>query len=249
MVIIFEGLTDKSMTIKYLLTILISALTLSLSAQMDTLYVWAESGLLLRDKPNVEGKVVGKLDYGDTVIVKGIPENSQYSHIAFPKKTVRNITSAEVKLDGHFVEVALGDSIVYAFDGYLSHLLPVRINKFQRESWNDYLNITKTIIDTVVTFQGYRKITKKIYDDGSILSEYEGEVEGSTKIKLPAMSPNELYLLIQTMTAFEIRQESEEIHLPTKFDSMGIAVHSGLCGIGASRYDPHFVIISIYCSC
>lgn len=243
------------MTIKYLLTIFISSITLTLSAQIDTLYVWAESGLLLRDKPNVDGKVVGKLDYGDTVVVTRVPKNSQYSYVAIPGKKVEHLNSAEVKLEGHFVELAIGDSTAFAFDGYLSQLLPVKITttkygEKKRESWKQYFDRTKGVLNTVVTKKRSEKIERVIYTDGTILSELSAEGYGGISIVMPEMSTNEVYLLIQGINGIEyLIENAQEMNQVSKFSGSGMSFWMELCELHATRLSSHFVIINFNCSC
>jgi hypothetical protein len=45
--------------------------TSSLKAQEnDLLYVWAKSGLIVRDAPSIDGKRIGKLAYGDSIRIE-----------------------------------------------------------------------------------------------------------------------------------------------------------------------------------
>lgn len=244
------------MTIKYLLTILISTITLTLSAQIDTLYVWAESGLLLRDKPNVEGKVVGKLDYGDTVVINRTPRNSRYTYEVFQKTTFDNgYNSADFKLKGNFVEVKVGDSSAYVFNGYLSKLLPVIITAqpdgvIKRESWDEYFDRTQSTIKKINTEQYGNKITKIVYGDGSILHQESGDSYGNESVVLTDLTDNEIYLLIQAINGIESKAKKyPQFNFPYENSKYDMSFLLGeVCSLNVKRQGALIIIIKA-CSC
>jgi len=78
-----------------------------ISAQ-EQAYVAAESGLSLRDQPDVSGKMLSKLAYGEAI---GVLEKTD-------KKLV--ILDAGEKVSGEWVKVETRNHIGYVFNGYLS---------------------------------------------------------------------------------------------------------------------------------
>ncbi|WP_282031155.1 SH3 domain-containing protein [Winogradskyella eximia] len=79
----------------------------TISAQ-EQAYVAAESGLSLRDQPDVSGKMLSKLAYGEAI---GVLEKTD-------KKLV--ILDAGEKVSGEWVKVETRNHIGYVFNGYLS---------------------------------------------------------------------------------------------------------------------------------
>jgi uncharacterized protein YgiM (DUF1202 family) len=71
-------------------------------------YVSAESGLSLRDQPDVSGKILTKLAYGEAI---GVLEKTN-------KQLV--VLDAGEKVSGEWVKVETRNHIGYVFDGYLS---------------------------------------------------------------------------------------------------------------------------------
>lgn len=71
-------------------------------------YVSAESGLSLRDQPDVSGKMLTKLAYGEAI---GVLEKTN-------KQLV--VLDAGEKVSGEWVKVETRNHIGYVFDGYLS---------------------------------------------------------------------------------------------------------------------------------
>lgn len=85
--------------------LLLSVTTISAQEQA---YVAAESGLSLRDQPDVSGKMLSKLAYGEAI---GVLEKTD-------KKLV--IVDAGEKVSGEWVKVETRNHIGYVFNGYLS---------------------------------------------------------------------------------------------------------------------------------
>ncbi|MFD1017167.1 SH3 domain-containing protein [Winogradskyella rapida] len=96
--------------------ILAIALVLStaFATAQNNAYVAAESGLSLRDQPDVHGKLLSKLPYGEAI---GVLENTD-------EKLV--ILDGGEKISGNWVKVETRQHIGYVFNGYLS---PTKISK------------------------------------------------------------------------------------------------------------------------
>jgi len=94
----------------YLKKILAIALVLNatlVTAQQDA-YVAAESGLSLRDQPDVSGKMLTKLAYGEAI---GVLEETDKNLV---------ILDGGKKISGKWVKVETRNHIGYVFNGYLS---------------------------------------------------------------------------------------------------------------------------------
>ena len=95
----------------YLKMILAIGLVFNLAvvtAQQEEAYVAAESGLSLREQPDISAKMLSKLAYGEAI---GILEKTD-------KKLV--ILDVGKKVSGEWVKVETRTHIGYVFDGYLS---------------------------------------------------------------------------------------------------------------------------------
>ena len=78
-----------------------------ITAQQEA-YVAAESGLSLRDQPDVSGKMLTKLSYGEAI---GVLEETDIKLV---------IVDAGKKVSGEWVKVETRNHIGYVFNGYLS---------------------------------------------------------------------------------------------------------------------------------
>lgn len=95
----------------YLKQILAIALVFNLAVltAQQTAYVSAESGLSLRDQPDINGKLLSKLAYGEAI---GVLEKTD-------EKLV--ILDGGKKVSGEWVKVETRNHIGYVFNGYLSN--------------------------------------------------------------------------------------------------------------------------------
>ncbi|MUU79449.1 SH3 domain-containing protein [Winogradskyella endarachnes] len=99
--------------LKQILAIVMLMSVAFVSAQ-QTVYVAAESGLSLRDQPDISGKMLSKLAYGEAI---GVIENTNKNLV---------ILDAGKKVSGNWVKVETRNHIGYVFNGYLS---PTKISK------------------------------------------------------------------------------------------------------------------------
>jgi hypothetical protein len=79
-----------------------------IAAQNEEAYVAAESGLSLRDQPDISAKMLTKLAYGEAI---GILEETDKNLV---------VLDAGEKISGKWVKVETRNHIGYVFDGYLS---------------------------------------------------------------------------------------------------------------------------------
>jgi hypothetical protein len=136
----------------YLKKILAIALVFNvalLTAQQEA-YVAAESGLSLRDQPDVSAKILTKLSYGEVI---GVLEETDIKLV---------IVDAGVKISGEWVKVETRNHIGYVFNGYLS---PNKIARTIRLKL-DNLNVE---IKNLAT-SDYKRTHDLKYEDAAIIN-------------------------------------------------------------------------------
>ena len=137
----------------YLKMILAFGLVFNLAvvtAQQNEAYVAAESGLSLREQPDISAKMLSKLAYGEAI---GILEKTD-------KKLV--ILDGGKKVSGEWVKVETRTHIGYVFDGYLSP------NKIARTIRVD-LDLMKVDIKNVAT-SDYKRSHDLKFEDTAIVN-------------------------------------------------------------------------------
>lgn len=101
-------------TLKPILALLFVCNITIIIAQQEEAYVAAESGLSLREQPDINAKMLSKLPYGEAI---GVVEKTD-------KQLV--VLDGGKKISGEWVKVETRTHIGYVFDGYLS---PHKISK------------------------------------------------------------------------------------------------------------------------
>ncbi|MFK7831827.1 MAG: SH3 domain-containing protein [Winogradskyella sp.] len=122
-----EHLNNKSGVSNSLKMILAIALVfnMAIATAQEEAYVAAESGLSLRDQPDVSAKMLTKLAYGDVI---GILEETDKNLV---------VLDGGEKISGKWVKVETNNHIGYVFNGYLS---PDKIARTIRVTLNN-LNV------------------------------------------------------------------------------------------------------------
>ncbi|WP_179318601.1 SH3 domain-containing protein [Winogradskyella helgolandensis] len=87
---------------------IVMLLSVTVVTAQQTAYVAAESGLSLRDQPDISAKLLSKLSYGEAI---GVIENTN-------KELV--VVDGGKKVSGEWVKVETRNHIGYVFNGYLS---------------------------------------------------------------------------------------------------------------------------------
>jgi hypothetical protein len=109
--------------LKMILAIALVFNALVLTAQQEA-YVAAESGLSLRDQPDVSGKMLTKLAYGEVI---GVLAETDIKLV---------IVDAGKKVSGEWVKVETNKHIGYVFNGYLSPNKIARTIRLRLENLN-----------------------------------------------------------------------------------------------------------------
>ena len=96
----------------------------------DTLWIWAKSGLNLRDAPNLHGTIIGKLPNGSRVVtLEYCSGDSDLVVSEKPECSSEEIVERNFRIAGRYVKVRWGNVTGYLFDGYLSKLPTIVKNK------------------------------------------------------------------------------------------------------------------------
>lgn len=95
----------------------------------DTLYVWAQSGLRVRDRPSPDGEILEKLTFGSIVHLLEKVDSNSVPYEVIAETTMKEweekpLKKGVFKLKGHWVKVGYGKKTGYVFDQYLSRLKP-----------------------------------------------------------------------------------------------------------------------------
>jgi len=156
--------------------------TVALVTAQQNAYVAAESGLSLRDQPDVSGKMLSKLAYGEAI---GVLEKTD-------KKLV--VLDGEKKVSGEWVKVETRNHIGYVFNGYLSStkisktirldldLLNVEIKNLATSDYKRLHNLKQTDSTTIHVDLGASPEKKQIvlvdndYKHVSIFQRYENSI-------------------------------------------------------------------------
>ncbi len=201
----------------------------------ETLYVWAKSGLHLRDTPSLSGKVLKTLPYGaalelkqcsgeviEVEIIKDAESNGQY----FPN----------FKLNGHWLLVRTGDLQAYVFEGYVSTLPPLNINSFKDGSYHceDLITYGQRTFDIDPSYQPARQVHKraiwKHFGKEMIWKKYEDRSWGYQSTMLANISLREAYLLFNILQQFE--RQSQQAQTAQAYRLLKKAQHTWIFSLG-----------------
>ncbi len=61
----------------------------------ETLYVWAKNGLFLRATPSLQGEIIGKIPFGDTVKAISTVRGEEHSVVFFPEQEVEIVDGGD----------------------------------------------------------------------------------------------------------------------------------------------------------
>lgn len=167
----------------------------------DTLFVWAQSGLILRDAPDLKSKKIAALPFGTIVVPK------------MHKQTDGNEISIEVissciyegqnysgyKIPGNWVQVSANGKTGYVFDGFLSKYPPPNSQEQFEWKFDSYLTRVFGIASNVQDMgksQHVAKLNCNFYKNGaSLQSRGIGDGLSQTTYILPELSLEEGYLI------------------------------------------------------
>ena len=159
-----------------------------------TYYVFAENGLILRDKPQQDGKKLINIPYGTALNVK---DDTRVGTATSVKEI------ATYSISGKWIAVIFGGQNGYVFDGYLSQLPAPKKN--QEEDFETQLTQLFTAIgkhyevkkaddsdDFITHF-------KQKYGKGVLLEHTRGEGSSMNTIFIPNVTLREGYLFAKAL--------------------------------------------------
>jgi len=134
---------NKIILIKVVVTICLLVVSQSV-VKAEIYYCWAMSGLLVRDQPIPNAKVLGKLDYGQQVEIA--PENiisGIYHKVLFlPGPTIEQEETESIYLEDYWVSISFNNMEGFVFRGYLSRWPTFKLEEIngntQVESLKEY---------------------------------------------------------------------------------------------------------------
>lgn len=167
----------------------------------DTLFVWAQSGLILRDAPDLKSKKIAALPFG-TIVVPKI-----YKQTDGVEMSIEVISSCiyegqnyyGYKIPGNWVQVSANGKTGYVFDGFLSKYPPP--NNQEQFEWKIDSYLTRVFgfashVEDMGKSQHAAKLDCNFYKNGaSRQSRGIGNGLSQTTYVLPELSLEEGYLI------------------------------------------------------
>ncbi len=230
----------------------------------DTLYVWAMSGLTLRDGPSLKAAKLANVPYGTMLKVLNYNGAHDSSVEAVPGYATGEESSPAVLLGGDFAQVTFQAIKGYLFDGYLSTLPIIKYSKTADsgrphfESLEEWATRSFGLLQKTQTgtFEyGTPSMTQWIFGNGILISGWM-EKDGHTRVVLPNVSMEEAFLIFNCMNNYEwqILYKGKYSELDGyRFEKTSLDAwifFSGACNI-TIRYLPHeyLAVITSNCSC
>jgi hypothetical protein len=180
----------------------------------DTLYVWANDGLMMRKEPRFDSPSLMKLDYGTaTVVMERTGGEAEFVVASAIERNQRTLPG--ISVFGGFVKIHYKGMEGFIFGGFLSRLVPMHNN----EPLTDYFNRVYGQLQLIDRSNDHTVSRRVIYKTG-IVHEFEGGREKAWFRHLyfiPGISMNEAYLLINRSTGFEEHYKSQRKNA-TDFD-------------------------------
>ncbi|KAA3622892.1 MAG: SH3 domain-containing protein [Bacteroidetes bacterium] len=172
----------------------------NLKAQGNELrYVWAKSGLIIRDAPSIEGKRVGKLAYGDSIRLVKVTGKSYSVKMMETNKSFEEYHHKEFRLRGNWVQINWQGQVGFIFDGYLSKFPALRFrNQYDLESIENWATREFGIFGEERSKRDPNSDYHKsllVFKNGIIYSSEGSTGWSSTQLVFPGGSINEGFLL------------------------------------------------------
>jgi hypothetical protein len=217
----------------------------------DTLFVWADNGIIVRSEPSMDAKAIIKLSYGEKVTVLEVIDRELESEI-IQSVTVKNQVFPRITVIGKFVKVNLSGSIGYVYGGLLSRLKPMQKGERFEAYLSRVFGILTVVADVRQDNSDYR-FKRIIYANGAMLQQEHGNENWWNHLYLiPDITLNEAYLLINRLVCFEteykraINEGSDWIEThPTKFEPNAIVLQSGPFEETCIKLESHYIFITM----
>jgi hypothetical protein len=190
---------------KQLLLFILVSLCVHASAQDSIFYVAAKSGLTLRQSPSLNGKVLGKLNYADKIII------AEYV-----------IDSSAFFIDGfrsEWVKVRVKGMQGFIANAFLFAMPPPQNNTATIKNYLDQLSKVAAVVNygerDENAEEAYNARTKTLYKNGAEVMDQSGYEWASTTYVLPKFSLANAFQLLRLIPEFKQLINSNSI-FPTK---------------------------------
>lgn len=138
----------------------------------DTLWVWAQNGLNIREQPDAQAKILGKIPFGGQVIT------TEQQDVALPY-SIEVIKKQEggqsLELKGYWAKIKYKNLTGYVFDAYLSKLPTMTGHIYDVKTTEDFhvlaLKKHSKILKQIGNnkFENDAKFVRYIFDNGSVI--------------------------------------------------------------------------------
>lgn len=193
------------MRLLLLISTLIFVFSINLSAQNFTqgaeLYVWAKSGLVLRDSEGFEGEKITVIPYGTKIQSGGfLTYNQAFEVEAIPERVFDNVTVPAWKMKGDFVRVSYDGTKGYAYSGYLSYYNPAyfELDTIDYAQW-----LVAKPIDTLFSYDLEQDAefgeSSILYENGISFYSYWDKSGGGGTITVPNATLAHGYLIAEKL--------------------------------------------------
>jgi hypothetical protein len=230
----------------------------------DTLYIWAISGLTLREGPSKDAAKMITVPYGTALVVQNYAGNHGTTIEAVPGFKNGAAQTEAVIFGGDFAAVTFKGKTGYVFDGYLSKMPALRYITHPGNPtpvFEDHVSwATRNFgllrhTQTGVFEYGSPHASKWVFGNG-ITIDIRGEKNGWTRVILPDASMEEAFLVFSYLWNYEWRvrhpsnNPADEPWHFKKINDQEWIFPDGICGY-TIRFLPEekVAILTSECSC
>lgn len=169
----------------------------------DTLYVWADGGLVIRDAPGIKSNRIGEIAYGEQLVVQeGKYYRYEEEELTIIKKSQddKGHVFLPVKIQGKWVKIKYKNIEGFVFDGYLSVMpAPGLINNEYPELY-EYIQKHFVLLSESKRSEDEYIFTNHEYTGGISMYGFASK-SGYSRLVLPQFSLEEVLLLLKNSNA------------------------------------------------
>lgn len=122
----------------------ISLLVFFKITRAEVYYCWSVSGLNIRETPAINGTILGKMGYGESIEIDMVHQEYSLYHEELFLLGDKQDKSADIKFKGSWLKVEFNGINGYVFSGYLSRFPAFMLHKNQDniecEKFRDYMS-------------------------------------------------------------------------------------------------------------
>lgn len=205
----------------------------------DTLWVWANSGLKIREKPDVKSKTVETVPFKNYVIAKNY-QNQAYEYSV--KVVPANGDYPGFSLNGFWSEVEYNGISGFVFDGYLSHIKPLNL-VVQENGLKDMFATLNSSFKELKTEKS-AGFQQSIYLDGVVASKSSNDKGWGIDISFPfPLSLDEGFLIFNLLL-----NDGDHVNALEVTEQKLVLEYAGLCTLEIIKAG-RFLVFSSSCHC